>query len=207
MNLFENELWRLRFSTLGKSKFDIAEVQHASEVLYETCWKGRDVLGKVVHDIVLSPSINRTRVHGCLCGVSVCVVPQNVRNSTLRQLWGTHCMKTVEEEGPGWWVGTLWCPCGAPLTNERRMPVELCIGGNKRSRKSILLLVTAPEVRNVRNSTLWQLRGSHYTETVEEEGPGGGWANWGVHAVRRWPMERRMPVELCIRLDFSTLAT
>ena len=87
---------------------------------------------------------------------SVCVglvfrrwVRQNVRNSTLRQLWGTHCMKTVEEEGPGWWVGTLWCPCGAPLTNERRMPVELCIGGNKRSRKSILLLVTAPEVRNV----------------------------------------------------------
>ena len=44
------------------------------------------MLGKVVHDTVLSPSINRTRVHGCLCGVSVCVglvfrrwIRQNVR--------------------------------------------------------------------------------------------------------------------------------
>ena len=39
--------------------------------------------------------------------------------------------------------------------------------------------------QNVRNSTLRQLWGTHYTETVKEDGPGGGWAGCGVHAVRR----------------------
>ena len=151
---WNNEFIRKR--TLKITVFDVRQVEirycggsACVGIVTRNGLKGSRGVRKVVHDTVLSPSINRTRVHGCLCGVSVCVVPQNVRNSTLRQLWGTHCMKTVEEEGPGWWVGTLWCPCGAPLTNERRMPVELCIGGNKRSRKSILLLVTAPEVRNV----------------------------------------------------------
>ena len=46
-------------------------------------------------------------------GVSVCrfvfltLAASNVRNSTFRQLWGTHYTKIVEAKGPGWWVGKL----------------------------------------------------------------------------------------------------
>ena len=119
----------IRKRTLNITVFDVRQV----EIRYcggSACVGSvtRNVLkgsrGAVPVDELLFPSMNRTRVHGCLCGVSVCVglvfrrwVRQNVRNSTLRQLWGTHYMKTVEEEGPGWWVGKLLGPWGAPLTN------------------------------------------------------------------------------------------
>ena len=54
------------------------------------------------------PSMNRTRVRGCLCGGSVCVglvfrrcLRQNVRNSTLSQLWGTHIYENCRGKGSG----------------------------------------------------------------------------------------------------------
>ena len=54
------------------------------------------------------PSMNQTRVRGCLCVGSVCVslvfrrwLRQNVRNSTLLQLWGTHMSENGRGKGTG----------------------------------------------------------------------------------------------------------
>ena len=54
------------------------------------------------------PSMNQTRVRGCLCVGSVCVslvfrrwLRQNVRNSTLRQLRGTHMSENGRGKGTG----------------------------------------------------------------------------------------------------------
>ena len=68
----------IRKRTLNITVFDVRQV----EIRYcggsacvgsviRNVLKGARGVGKVVH--VLFPSMNRTRVHGCLCEVSVCV--------------------------------------------------------------------------------------------------------------------------------------
>ena len=132
----------IRKRTLNITVFDVRQV----EIRY--CG-GSACVGSVVRNLLKG---SRGAWGSCACAVPV----DKPDSSAWLSVWSVSVCRTSKrpEFNIATALGDPLCPCGAPLTNERRMPVELCIGGNKRSRKSILLLGTAPEVKNVRNSTL-----------------------------------------------------